>query len=675
MNVTDLKGVGEASAKLLKRLGIETPLDLLENVPRAYDDYSKIQKIRSIKPGTVTIKAQLTSINARYSKKGLHMTEALASDETGSVRVTWFNQPYRGRSIKADEEYYISGEYAGNYKYLTINNPVCELVSRFPLHTARLVPRYRLTKGLSVFQMRKFTKAAFEHIKLKETLPKWLIKEKQLIGRKEALFGMHFPKTIQSLSVAKRRIAFDELFEITLASELNKREYAKASAVSIPFAESVVKQFVNTLPYTLTNDQRKAAWQILQDMTQGRPMNRLVEGDVGSGKTVVAALSMVNAVSGGFQVALMAPTEILAAQHAQSLYGLLPDAVAQNLVFLSGSMTKKQKELAYGRIKSGEAQVIVGTHALIQAGVEFKNLGLAVIDEQHRFGVEQRKKLQSKAKTMPHILNMTATPIPRSLMLTLYGEMDASIIAQMPPGRTSIATKVVQPEQRKNLYEKLRTPIDNGRQIFVVCPLIEESLQGVKPSRSLSVVAIHKQLTTWFKGYRVGLLHGKLKPAQKEQIMKDFIARKYDVLVSTTVIEVGVDVPNASVMVIEGADRFGLAQIHQLRGRVGRGEHAGSCYLILADNGSVSKRLQMLEKETNGFKLAEYDLELRGPGAIYGTMQHGELDLRVAKITDIALISEARQAARQFIKKNEDLLHYPQLKIRVDHLRKITNLN
>ncbi len=669
MNVTELKGVGDASARVLKKLGIESAIDLVENVPRDYDDYSNVQTIASLKPGTITIKARLHAIKGRYVRRGLHLTEALASDETGSVRVTWFNQPYRAQALKADHEYFLSGEFASNYKYLVLSNPSCELVSDFPLHTARLVPKYKLTKGMSAHQLRKFTKTAFDAVQIQETLPDWMIQAKGLMGRSDALFAMHFPKTAQELETARTRVGFDELFEMALASELNKQEFARESAVSIPFAKQAVKTFVDSLPYKLTNDQRKAAWEIMQDMSAGHPMNRLVEGDVGSGKTVVAALAAVNALAHGMQVALMAPTEILAAQHAETLQKLLPHTVQ----YVSGSLKKQAKNTARQAIRVGHAQIVVGTHALIQSDVVFNNLGLVIIDEQHRFGVGQRKALQSKGRSMPHILNLTATPIPRSLMLTLYGEMDASIIAEKPPGRTPIVTKIVQPESRKSLYESLRAAIEEGRQIFVTCPQIEES--EAKTVRSLSVVAIHTQLTQWLKGCRVGLLHGKMKSDEKDRIMQDFVAGAYDVLVSTTVIEVGVDVPNATVMVIEGADRFGLAQAHQLRGRVGRGQHAGSCYLVLTENGMPSKRLKLLERETDGFKLAEYDLELRGPGAIYGTMQHGALDLRVAKITDVGLIRSARAAAREFIKKQEDLVHYPQLKTRVSHLRKITNLN
>lgn len=675
MELDNIKGIGEAAKKLLNQIGVHTIEDLVYNIPRAYDDYSKIQSIRQIKPGAVTIKARLHAVKARYSKNGLHITEALASDDSGSVKVTWFNQPYRARAIKADAEYFISGQFAQNYKFFSINSPSCELVSDFPLHTARLVPRYKLTKGLSAHQLRKYTMSALDRIDVPENLPQWLRESHQLIDIREALLTMHFPKTHIALKHAKRRIGFEELFELTLASELNRREFNKQSGVSVPFAEKLVREFVTSLPYRLTDDQRKAAWEILQDMQEGSPMNRLVEGDVGSGKTVVAAIAMLNAAASGFQSALMAPTEILASQHVRTLKAFLPKALSRSIVFLSGSLTKNERQASYKRIASGEAKIIVGTHALFQAATTFSNLGLIIIDEQHRFGVDQRKELQSKARTMPHVLHMTATPIPRSLMLTLYGELDASIIAQKPPGRTDVATHIIMPEQRPKLYEKMKEVLNKGQQVYVVCPQIEDTSETKKAQRPLDATGIHSQITKWLTGYSIALLHGKMKSGEKDEIMGRFKRGDVHVLVSTTVIEVGVDVPNATVMIIEGADQFGLAQIHQLRGRVGRGEIAGRCYLVPVDNGQVNERLKVLSKETNGFNLAEYDLQLRGPGAIYGTLQHGALDLRVANITDVKLIAEARRASQEFIARGENLLHYPRLKARVSHLRKITNFN
>ena len=660
-----LKGVGESTAKLLAKLGLNTPFDLVNNIPRRYDDYSKVIKVREIRPGSVTLKVKFSSVNKRYSKKGLHITEALASDETGSVRVMWFNQPYRANSLKIGEEYYVSGEFAQNYRYIVISNPACELVSGFPLNTARLVPQYKLTKGLSGNQLRKFTKTAFNHVDIRETLPQWLIDDKKLTSRKTALFSMHFPETEESIDLARRRIGFEEVFEMSLASELNRADFAKQKSLHIPFSKEKVIKFVGSLPFNLTDDQRKSSWEILQDMTSGVPMNRLLEGDVGSGKTAVALIAMVNSAFSGYQSVLMAPTQLLANQHFNTLNELLPINLKERLILLTAS-TKR------ANINLNDSSIIVGTHALIQKDVEFNKLGLIVIDEQHRFGVEQRKKLQAKATEMPHVLNMTATPIPRSIALTLYGEMDVSILAEKPANRKPVITKILQPEQRQHLYESITLNLNEGRQVFIVCPQI---LDDEKPARSLSVENISKQAKTWLKGYNVGSLHGKMKPAEKEAIMQDFVNKKIQVLVSTTVVEVGVDVPNASVMIIEGADRFGLAQLHQLRGRVGRGIHKASCFLVLTENGNIPKRLHIIENENDGFKLADYDLELRGPGAIYGTMQHGALDLRVAKITDTKLIQEARQAAREFMKKSENLVQYPQLKEHVDNLRTITNLN
>jgi ATP-dependent DNA helicase RecG len=671
-SITYVKGVGDAVAAKFHKLRIYTVQDLVDYVPRRYDDYSKVIRVSQIRPGPVSLRVKIGSVSSRYSRKGLHMTEATASDESGSVKLVWFNQPYRAQSIKTSEEYFISGEFAQNYRFFAITNPACELVSSFPVNTARLVPQYKLTKGLGPAQIRKVMKNVLTEFKPSETLPEWLIKQEDLMSKSSALMEMHFPDSHEALHQAKLRLGFEEIFELTLASELNKEAYKNEHALQIPFNEKIIKQFVDALPFNLTNDQRYVSWAIFQDMSSGSPTNRLVEGDVGSGKTVVAVLAAIGAMQAGFQVAFMAPTELLATQHAQSLHQLLTSIdYHERLLLLTGSMSVNQKETAYSSIASGEAQLIVGTHALFQDKVNFKKLGLLIVDEQHRFGVEQRKKLQSKANEMPHVVNMTATPIPRSLALTLYGEMDVSVIAEMPPGRKPVETEVHIPENREKIYSRLASELDTGKQAFIVCPQIEED----EASR-LSVKKIYDQLSKkWLKNYKLGLLHGKMKSDEKEQIMQSFVSGDINVLVATTVIEVGVNVPNASVMVVEGADKFGLAQLHQLRGRVGRSAEKSYCYLVMEENGEPSTRLKLLERENNGFKLAEYDLELRGPGAIYGTMQHGELDLRVAKLTDVELISKARSAAKQFINKGDNLLKYPQLKVRVDRLRTITNLN
>jgi ATP-dependent DNA helicase RecG len=670
--VTSLKGVGDAVAAKLKKLRIETVEDLIDYVPFRFDDFSKITTVNRIKPGPVTLKVTLGTPKGRYSRKGLHMTECLASDSTGSVKLVWFNQPYRANSIKTGQEYFVSGEFASNYKYFAITNPACELVSSFPVNTARLVPIYRLTKGLGATQVRKAVKSALEIYNPSETLPRWLIEQEDLMPRADALREMHFPVSVDTLNSAKRRLGFEEVFELTLASELNRESYRREHGLHISFSEELIKKFVGTLDFALTDDQRVVAWQIFQDMASGQPMNRLVEGDVGSGKTVVAVLAAINAMNAGCQVAFLAPTEILANQHAESIHKLLMSVNREtHLLLLTGSMSKNKKDIARQAISDGSAKLVVGTHAIFQDTVTFKKLGLVIVDEQHRFGVEQRKKLLSKGDEHPHVLSMTATPIPRSLALTLYGEMNVSVIKQMPPGRKPVYTQIYNTEARKIVYEKASKELSDGRQAFVVCPQIEEDEAG-----RLSVKKIFAELEKKWRGtHRVGLLHGRMNADEKDAVMLQFNAKEIDVLVSTTVVEVGVNVPNATVMIIEGADKFGLAQLHQLRGRVGRGGDKSYCYLILSSNDEPTQRLQLLASETNGFKLAEYDLELRGPGAIYGNMQSGALDLRVAKLTDIELIQSARTAAKQFIKKEDNLLKYPQLHTRVTHLRKITNLN
>ncbi|MFT4532311.1 MAG: ATP-dependent DNA helicase RecG [Candidatus Saccharimonadales bacterium] len=671
-NVTRVNGVGPAVAAKFSKLGIETVGDLVNSVPRRFEDYSKVSTVAAILPGPVTIQVKIGAIKARYSRKGLHMTEALATDQSGAVKLVWFNQPYRAKSLKADEEYFVSGEFASNYKFFAITNPACELVSNFPVNTARLVPLYKLTKGLGSAQVRKSVKNALDSYEPTETLPTWLLESEDLMPKSSALVEMHFPQSMEALDLAKRRLGFEEVFELTLASELNKQLYKEKHSLEVPFNKDLVQEFVSKLPFKLTDAQRTVAWQIFQDMAEGTPMNRLVEGDVGSGKTVVAVLSAIGAMNSGLQVAFMAPTELLANQHAASIHKLLESIdMHQCITLLTGSMSKLQKDAATESISSGDAQLVIGTHALFQDNVTFKELGLVIVDEQHRFGVGQRKKLQGKSKMLPHILSMTATPIPRSLALTLYGEMDVSVIDEMPVGRKPVTTEIFIPENREKVYREVRIEVEEGRQAFVVCPQIEEDEEG-----RLSVVKIHDQLSKkWLKGLSVELLHGRMKADEKDEVMSRFTKGDIDVLVATTVIEVGVDVPNASVMVIEGVDRFGLAQIHQLRGRVGRGSDNSFCYLVLEENKEPSARVKLLEHENNGFKLADYDLELRGPGAIYGTMQHGALDLRVAKLSDVELINSAKNAAKHFIQKGEKLVEYPQLKARVDVLRSITNLN
>ncbi|MDZ7744908.1 MAG: ATP-dependent DNA helicase RecG [Candidatus Saccharibacteria bacterium] len=673
-SVSELRGVGEEVSRKLEILGVRTVADLLDYVPRRYDDYSQIDEINKLKPGMVTVQAKITQATGRYVRRGMHVTEAIASDDSGSVRLVWFNQPYRTNAIKAGKDYYITGEFGMRRTKLSILNPSAELVSDFPVNTARIVPVYRETKGLKSAQIRKLLREAIPLVRnLPETLPEWVIEQYNLMPRSAAFEMMHFPADAKLLAHAKRRLAYEEVFSLSLASLLNKYELLQKKAVAISFQEKLARDFTDSLSFNLTDQQRKAAWQIYQDLAKTTPMNRLLEGDVGSGKTVVATMAAIMAVEQGFQVAFMAPTELLARQHYQTIQTLLkPLKLTKKVGLLVGGLKKSAKQSMQKRIKAGDVQIIVGTHALVQEKVTMQNLGLVIVDEQHRFGVEQRKSLQAKAEFMPHVLAMTATPIPRSLALTLYGELDISLINTKPQDRKPIKTSICSPNSRAALYKTIDKELEAGRQMFVVCPLISES--DSFPAQSAEQV-YEKLSSRDFKHRRVGLLHGKMKAADKESVMDEFVRGKLDILVSTTVIEVGVDIPNATVMLIENADRFGLAQIHQLRGRVGRSSHQGFCYLMLSDSTQPSRRLRALESSTDGFALAELDLEIRGPGAIYGTLQHGALDLRVAKLTDVKLIAAARSGAQAFIDHQENLLHYHELHERIKKLRAVTNLN
>lgn len=672
--LTDVKGVGPELAKKFALLGVHNVEELIEYFPRRYNDYSHVSPIRTLRPGPVTVEAVIKQIKGRYVRRGMHITEAVASDDTDSVRLIWFNQPYREGAIKTGQPYYISGEYQLSHSRFAIMNPSIELVSDFPVNTARLVPVYRETKGLNSGRIRRTVRETLPLLrKQPETLPAWLLKQEKLIGRAAALETMHFPESMEALEAARTRLGFEEVFALSLASLLNKYELLQDASLVIPFDERLAKQFVAHLPFKLTDAQRAVVWQIYKDMQKTQPMNRLVEGDVGSGKTVVAAMAAVMAMAEGYQVAFMAPTELLARQHADTVHALLAPLNMQHQVgLLVGGMPAAQKQTAKVHIAGTEARFIIGTHALIQEDVDMHRLGLVIIDEQHRFGVEERKKLMAKAGHMPHLLSLTATPIPRSLALTLYGELDISILDAKPPGRQPITTKICSPNSRAQLYAKIEKELESGRQMFVVCPLITDSTQVTAHSAE----HVHEQMSKReFKHRRVGLLHGKMKSSEKQEIMERFVKHELDILVSTTVIEVGVDVPNASVMLIEAAERFGLAQIHQLRGRVGRGGHPGYCYLMMSDSSAPPQRLKSLEHTNDGFKLAELDLQLRGPGAIYGRLQHGQLDLRIAQLTDVKLIARARAGAGAYIDKQENLLQYPLMYERVTHLRTVTNLN
>ncbi len=677
MCVTDsveaIEGVGAKTAQLLAQQGVRTIEDLILNIPRRYDDYSSIQSIDSLRPGPVTIQVTISNVSGRYARRGMHITEAIASDDNGSVRLIWFNQPFRARQLKTDDEFFVSGEFGLRRGRFSIVSPVIERVSDVPVHTARIVPKYRETKGLTSAMIRRAVAACLPLIdELPEQLPSNLVQQYELMDYALGVRQLHFPESSASLERARQRYGFQEVFELSLAALLEKQRIQRDKGFKIPFDAAVAQSFVSALPFDLTDDQRRVSWQVFQDMQRSVPMNRLVEGDVGSGKTAVVAMAAQMAMASDYQTAIMAPTELLARQHHKTLQVFFsPIDASGNIELLVGSLTKKAKAAAKQRIAEGKAKIIVGTHALLTDDVAAQRLGLVVIDEQHRFGVEQRAKLQQKAGIMPHVLHTTATPIPRSLALTLYGDLDISLLKEKPAQRATIQTNIIRRSARRDMYQKeVLRELDNGHQVYVVCPLIEAS-EGKQGSNAQ---AVHEELQSLMKGRRVALLHGKLSASDKDETMQQFAAGKVDVLVATTVVEVGVDVPNATVMVIESAESFGLAQLHQLRGRVGRSDKPSFCYLVLSDDTAPPRRLRALESSSDGFRLAELDLQLRGPGAIYGTLQHGALDLRVAQLSDVGLISNARAAAQQFIDMSAQLDDYEYLARRVKLLQSITNL-
>lgn len=671
-SLTKVKGVGEKTGAQLAAAGLHTVGDLITFLPRAYEDYSHVTRIADIAPGKVTVKARCEKIETRPVRRGMKVTTATLVDDSGKIQAVWFNQPYRTAQLAGGDEFVFSGEFEFSYNRYQLTNPSAEKSSDLPDTAGKVVPIYRAVAGLKTALVRKLLQELRPLITMiPETLPESVVKKEKLYSYSEALLGMHFPETHEEADAARERLAFEELFQLLLASQYNRQENAKLEGWHIPFNQHVVKDFVAELPFALTGAQRIAAWDILQDFEKATPMNRLLQGDVGAGKTVVAGLAARQAAHEGFQTALMAPTEILANQHASTLDRLLsPFGVRVGL--LTGSVKGKARETLYGAIKNGDVDVVIGTHALIQSGVEFHKLGFVVIDEQHRFGVAQRQELLKKSDKMPHLLAMTATPIPRSLALTVYGELDISILNEKPANRKPIETKIWSPNSRPQLYKLIDEQIQKGRQAYIICNLIDSN-----PENDLkSVEAEYKRLrSSVFKHRSIGLLHGRLSPTDKDAVMSEFAKGKIDILVSTTVVEVGVDVPNATVMLIEDGDRFGLAQLHQLRGRVGRSEHQSFCYIVPSDSKAPSQRLKEIEKSNDGFYLAEVDLKLRGPGEIYGRAQHGALNLQVATLGDTKLIARAQAAAKRFVSAGENLLHYTQLARQVETYQRLTTLN
>ncbi|HVQ44668.1 MAG TPA: ATP-dependent DNA helicase RecG [Candidatus Saccharimonadia bacterium] len=674
--IGSLKGVGAEVERKLERLGIATLGDLARHYPRRYDDFSKIMPIRMMRPGNVTFRGEIERVASRYARaRKLHLTEAIISDGTGTVKAIWFNQPYLAKTIPTGTPVLVSGQLKFVSNDLALQSPAIEAVApgRITKDTARIVPVYPETDGLSSKQLRGLVQQLLPLINtLDETLPESVTTSAKLAPLPKALRDIHFPATQAALTKGRHRLAFEELWFLMLTALVIKHEIKTETAPQVPFDVEAAKAFVGALDFELTPAQKRAAWQIFQDLARDQPMNRLLEGDVGSGKTVVATMSAYMALRGGFQAALMVPTEILARQHAAKLTPLL-QRLGYDVVVVLGKQPAAERAAAAERIGAGGALLVIGTQALLGDKLAMPNLGLVIIDEQHRFGVGQRAGLKAKAGRLPHLLSMTATPIPRSLQLTVYGELDISVIETLPPGRKPITTKVLDAPQRDKAYTFINEQIDAGRQAFVVCPLIDDSpLLEAK-----SATAEYDRLAKGpFAHRRLGLLHGRLSPTEKQAVMDQFAAGELDVLVATSVIEVGIDVPNAAVMLIEGAERFGLAALHQLRGRIGRGEHPSHCFLVASSKApGTLERLRALEKSQDGFRLAQIDLELRGPGQIYGRRQHGTLDVQLADTTDVKFLAAVRGEALKFLSDPAAMIKYPEVAAKVNALKAVTSLD
>ena len=692
--VTEVKGIGSDRRTALTGGGIETVADLLHHLPRTYVDRSDRPRLDRVPLGTeVTVVAEVKSIATRRPRAKLTITEAKISDETATLKVVWFNQPFRAKQLPPGTEAAFSGTIESYRGSLQMSNPVVGVLNsqHESLHTGRVVPIYPQIGKMKPHELIDLIASALARSRpIPDPLPDVLLATNGLMSRDEAYGQIHFPEDLQQVPPARRRLAYDELLRLELALALRKRRQTEeATGFAHRPSGDLAERFVAGLPYELTGAQRRVIGEVLADLQESHPMHRLLHGEVGSGKTVVAVATLLYGVEGGWQGAIMAPTEVLAVQHYLGVTGLLAqaglspepfsapselgmdslfgsDGPAVNIGILTGSTasTNYRPEISRAEllddVAGGQVDILVGTHALIQEGVHFARLGVAVVDEQHRFGVSQRVLLKEKADSIePDLLIMTATPIPRTLSMTLYGDLDISGLDEMPPGRSPVKTVVLSRGEESKAWGLIEEEVRAGRQAFVVCPLVEESAK----IEAASATEEQARLTGLLPGLRVGLIHGQLRPAEKEAAMSAFRAGDTDVLVSTTVIEVGIDVPNATVMVIEDADRFGLSQLHQLRGRVGRGSHPGTCLLISdAPADDAAERLAAMVKTNDGFELANEDLRIRGQGTVFGDRQSGMADLRIADLfRDLELLIDARRDAFAIVDGDPDLVEHGDL--------------
>lgn len=653
-DVKYIKGVGPSRVLLLNKLGIFTLNDLITYYPRTYEDRNKPKYICECEDGEeVLIEAVVCNKMTSIRLKGKTMQKLIVRDETASATLTWFNQPYLRDKFSIGNKYKFFGKVSKRAGKITFNSPVYDNEEKNQ-NTGRIIPIYPLTYGLSQSTIRKIIEAGVKDVygNLDETLPEYIKKEYNLENINEATKHIHFPEEFKDFNIARNRLVFEELLSVQLALLQLKNNYMYEEK-GIQFDKQVkISDVINTLPFKLTNAQRRVLEEIEQDMESDKTMNRLLQGDVGSGKTVVAMCAAYKAVKSGYQAAIMAPTAILATQHLENFKNILEDLGIKCELLISG-ITKKKKEDILQRLENGEIDILIGTHAIIEENVVFKNLGLVVTDEQHRFGVKQRTKIAEKG-TNPDVLVMTATPIPRTLALILYGDLDISIIDELPPNRKKIETIAVGKNMTDRINNFIKQQVKEGRQAYIVCPLVEEN-------EEMDLKSVEKLYQTYstkvFSEYRVEYIHGKMKPKEKDEIMEKFKNKEIDILISTTVIEVGVDVPNANIMVIENSERFGLAQLHQLRGRVGRGEYQSYCILKCEGKSeNTRKRMKVMVETNDGFIISEKDLELRGSGDFFGTMQHGLPEFKIANLfEDIEMLKMVQSVAMKILEEDPKL--------------------
>lgn len=718
--IDKLRNVGPRNIARLNKLGIKTLKDLLWHFPVRYDDYSETVEISQVEPGQrVNIQGEVLKISSRrIFPKRMSVTNAIVGDSSGAIKVVWFNQQYIENQLTEGTLVSLAGKASLNKHGLYLSSPTYERIMNNELrimnqdkenlnskliihnsnlkHTTGLVPVYPETEGVTSKYLRFLIKPLLENIKLNDSLPSSVRTKYSFPELSQALSDIHYPSELSKAETARERFAFEDLLLFQIKALLERRKINQLKSVSIEFDQPLIQKFIADLPFELTTDQKIALWEILKDLQKNYPMNRLMEGDVGSGKTVVALAATYQVAKKGYQTVFMVPTEVLAHQHYKTIASIMRDESIQTCL-LTGSESKLNdqkidKKSLKQKIFSGEVNIIIGTHAVIQKDVSFNKLALVVIDEQHRFGIQQRSALakQKDLEPVPHLLSMTATPIPRTLALTIYGDLDISLIKEKPKNRQKIITKIIMPRERTANYQFVREEVKRGRQVFVVCPRIEISKESeaLRPAQGkltsqmkliwAEVKAVeeeYKKLSEIvFPDLRVAMLHGKLKPKEKNEVMDKFKNGEYDIIVSTSVIEVGVDIPNATIMMIESAERFGLAQLHQFRGRVGRDIHQSYC-LLLSSTGdkSINKRLKALVECDDGFELAEKDMKIRGPGEFFGVKQSGMPDLGMASLANMDLIKKARAEARLLLKEDPSLKNYPLLRDRLESFQKLTH--